>query len=585
MEILNSQTNEIAFNDYLKKESKLEHSVINQYQTLFNNTDKMVCYEEVKDYIGFKKKSSVKEMLLDPKFNFKEGTDYIIERVKIPGICKPVDEIKFTLECVKLICLMAQTYKGQEFRKYYIKMEKLFRQYMSLQIQNLITQPVPCLRKLDFDVNQYTNKEVLYLIHVKDNIYKYGITANISKRLKDHERILKYKYVVKCWDCTNRTIAKKVEDIIKKYMKINKLNSIYENQTEIFKIDNINELIIIFDKYVNNETTEWNKILIDAQLQQEKDLVQEKIKLAEKLKDLTNDKVNETRNKFFFGDIDAEINNLNKDIEQHEVVIKKMEEQYNKQRKQKDPLEDAMINKAHCKRCDSIKNRDEFDINEETDERYKQCHECKIRINELEIIKKQKEDEDNRLKQLEKEVLKLKVSNMTKEEKIEEILNGKSFCQRCSTEKENSLFGINSHTGVLFKQCLKCREVSRRKESRRRLTETRQQWIKENHEKYRKKHEEKQREERINQVQNELIVKEQDKDENKTLNEKHKEYYDKNKESIIEHKKKKRLANQTIGDPPMRFCSRCSKRKQFDQFTINSRTNDYYKQCNTCRSY
>lgn len=129
----------------------------------------------------FKKKQTVKDILLNPAYNFIEGEDYEIVKYK-PSTGRPGDDIRMTIDTVKSICLLSQTKKGHQFRQYYIKMEKLFMKYVSTDIKNKLTNPIPELNKYTFNIQDYIDKEVLYLIHVKDNIYKFGITYDINHR-------------------------------------------------------------------------------------------------------------------------------------------------------------------------------------------------------------------------------------------------------------------------------------------------------------------------------------------------------------------------------------------------------------------
>ncbi|QKF94061.1 phage anti-repressor protein [Fadolivirus algeromassiliense] len=177
--------------DYIKKNLGTETNFVDAFcDTLYGN--EFIDFENVKEWIGYKKKDTVYNILVNGKYDFVNGTDYKIEKIKKEGICKPINEIYMTIDTIKCICLLCPTEKGQQFRKYYIEMEKLFRQYVSTTIQNKLTNPIPELNKYDFDINKYMKKEVLYLIFIKDDIYKFGVTADIKKRLTNHTNQLNY---------------------------------------------------------------------------------------------------------------------------------------------------------------------------------------------------------------------------------------------------------------------------------------------------------------------------------------------------------------------------------------------------------
>ena len=50
------------------------------------------------------------------------------------------------------------------------------------------------------DINYYNNKSCCYLLHIKDNYYKYGKTINIKDRLNVHKNKLNYSCVIKIWE-------------------------------------------------------------------------------------------------------------------------------------------------------------------------------------------------------------------------------------------------------------------------------------------------------------------------------------------------------------------------------------------------
>jgi predicted GIY-YIG superfamily endonuclease len=140
-------------------------------------------------------------------------------------------------------------------------MEKLFMKYVSTDIKNKLTNPIPELNKYTFNIQDYIDKEVLYLIHVKDNIYKFGITYDINRRLTRHKADLKYDYVIKCWDCRNRTVSKGVEDSIKLYAKINKLKKVYMNHSETIETNNVDKFVKVIDDYVQIGLKEYRKFI------------------------------------------------------------------------------------------------------------------------------------------------------------------------------------------------------------------------------------------------------------------------------------------------------------------------------------
>ena len=81
---------------------------------------------------------------------------------------------------------------------------------------------------------------------------------------------MNYDYVVKCWDAINRTVSKKIEDAIKLYIKHEKINEIYNNETEVLKVPNIENIISVITNYVDKNISDHNKTYFNARLAQKK---------------------------------------------------------------------------------------------------------------------------------------------------------------------------------------------------------------------------------------------------------------------------------------------------------------------------
>lgn len=276
----------------ITKNSNIEHEFVKKFTKYLLANEEYIEFENIKQWIGYKQKRTINEILTNNNYNFIENADYKIEKIKKKEVCKPINEIYMTIDTIKCICLMAPTEQGQKFRRYYIEMEKLFKKYIAIEIQNKLTNSIPQLNKYDFDVNKYHKKEVLYLLKVKDDIYKFGITINIAKRLNEHQRGITYEYVHKVWNCINRSISKLIEDDIKRYNRINKLNFKYGVHTEVIKINDINPIIKIYDNYVENRTCEYKKTFNNRKLEQKIEIID---KMIESQK-LENEKLNHQLN-------------------------------------------------------------------------------------------------------------------------------------------------------------------------------------------------------------------------------------------------------------------------------------------------
>lgn len=251
--------------------------------------DDMISYSEVKDLIGYKQKRTIEEMLENEKYDFILNVDYKIVKEKKEGICKPVNEIYMTMDTIKCICMTAPTKQSQEFRRYYLQMEKVFRQFATTEMLNKVTNPIPKFNDYVNDLPKYKNKEVVYLIELPEtNEYKYGMTCDVEKRLKSHAKTFKYTGVIKIWDCLNKTVSSKVEDNIKSYMIYHKINIKRGTMTELFKTDDITKVIKIIDQYTATFIKEHYDQFKDVKLEKENELIKNKLELAKYVSEMVD---------------------------------------------------------------------------------------------------------------------------------------------------------------------------------------------------------------------------------------------------------------------------------------------------------
>ena len=163
------------------------------------------------------------------------------------------------------------------------------------------TNTVP---QLAYDMNDYLNKNAVYLLHMEDNIYKFGVTKNMKERNSALKR-MKYKSIHKIYTVNNNNIGQKVEQMIKDYVKQLEIHRHFNIITrEVLMPNNkILEKGILTEFFVANAETmtilEKNindYILIKTNEYNEKQGVDDKdesIRLQIKLAELTKDKNSE----------------------------------------------------------------------------------------------------------------------------------------------------------------------------------------------------------------------------------------------------------------------------------------------------
>ena len=112
------------------------------------------------------------------------------------------------------------------------------------------------VNKMDYSVDKldyYKDKDIIYVIYVKDNIYKFGTSYEITDRLNQHANNLKFNYIVKLYEVSNRTIALNCETKIKEMVKKLKIKSDFNNGLEFFETNlnyNINYVLELIDHII-----------------------------------------------------------------------------------------------------------------------------------------------------------------------------------------------------------------------------------------------------------------------------------------------------------------------------------------------
>ena len=103
--------------------------------------------------------------------------------------------------------------------------------------------------KIFYDLNKYINKSCLYILLVKENIYKFGITDDIKTRYKAQKKGLQFKEVVKIYQIDNFSICRIIENKVKFLVKQLGINVKIDTYCELFetsdevKLDNIIYLV------------------------------------------------------------------------------------------------------------------------------------------------------------------------------------------------------------------------------------------------------------------------------------------------------------------------------------------------------
>ncbi len=166
-------------------------------------------------------------------------------------------------------------------------------------------------------LDKFKDNDVIYLLNVKDNLYKFGTSYNIKERLHQHANTLNYNHIVKIYSVSNRNIGLKCEDKIKKLAKKLKVNICYNNGIEFFETNNkysIQDMINNIKEIIDETEIEYKQknytvpVPIDHLIEMNK--------LIETLFNGCNSLIKQQAK------IQAHQNNINKDVE---LKIKELE--------------------------------------------------------------------------------------------------------------------------------------------------------------------------------------------------------------------------------------------------------------------
>ena len=142
------------------------------------------------------RKDSLKRLLVA---NFEENYDYTVESIQImhnnrKGSTRK-ELILLTSDCFKELCMLSQTKKAKEVRKYFLSVEKLLSKYHH-HIEDNLRSRIGLL-----EANQRPKYNisggVIYILDAEklapgQKLYKLGKAKNIDKRLSTYNTCLLY---------------------------------------------------------------------------------------------------------------------------------------------------------------------------------------------------------------------------------------------------------------------------------------------------------------------------------------------------------------------------------------------------------
>lgn len=206
--------------------------------------------------------------------NFTEK-ERIVQKCNTSG--GPQDIIFLTTQGVYRLLYMSKKPIAQKFREWvgdilddiiFNNSIELTRQLKEFELKLNNQKQITVNSVKDTLLYSYDLKNVVYLIKIKDTLYKYGFSDDIQNRFKSHIReIGKDIQLIYCIESKNNVL---LEKHLKKYLEESniKINQIIntKNQTELFEINDIQTIINILELYNKDINQDKEKIKNDGLL-------------------------------------------------------------------------------------------------------------------------------------------------------------------------------------------------------------------------------------------------------------------------------------------------------------------------------
>ena len=124
----------------------------------------------------------------------------------------------------------------------------------------------------DNKIKELNNENCVYIIRVKDSLYKFGITSHLKIRMYNHKRFLDFDEILEVFTLPNLNIALNIETKIKHYAINCKIRKIIENVgTELFETNDdysieriIKEIKIMVEEELDSQERKENKYKFDS---------------------------------------------------------------------------------------------------------------------------------------------------------------------------------------------------------------------------------------------------------------------------------------------------------------------------------
>jgi phage anti-repressor protein len=221
---------------FLKQFSTIPYDFITDFYVIakeeYTDNEIIIDFTNVSKWLNVLKEN-LKKILIK---NFEEGFDYTIENIKKKQVnsrgATIYEKILITPNCLKELCMISQTKKAKEVRKYFIEMEKLVKRYAETIKEEMYKK----IGLLETNQKPKTNIKggVIYILKALNTdvtLYKLGKSNGLRNRLNlynsGNANDVEPLFILPVNDIDN------VETCVKKSCKLYQ----YRKYKEVYEID------------------------------------------------------------------------------------------------------------------------------------------------------------------------------------------------------------------------------------------------------------------------------------------------------------------------------------------------------------
>jgi len=252
--------------NFLKKYSDVPNGFIDDFFNIakeeYNDTELSIDFDMVCKWLNVRK-DNLKLPLT--KF-FSENYDYSITEVNKKHVnssgASHAEIIMITPDCFKELCMISQTDKAKEVRKYYLSVEKLIRKYhqhiqekLQNKIQLLNTNQAPKINIKGGVIYFFRALNQINSTNIDDILYKIGKTYNTKNRFNTYNsgnaNDIEPLFILECNDINK--VEKCIKNLLTEY-QYRKHKEIYEIGVDALKLVffQCDELVQGFKKYMES---------------------------------------------------------------------------------------------------------------------------------------------------------------------------------------------------------------------------------------------------------------------------------------------------------------------------------------------